>query len=213
MFVIIGRFLCTTKTMSDTTNDPEEQLFLQEMQGVKPLQAKERVELRKGDISQTSAAARRLAAQKQPEEQDGNRLQTSEVKRVGPHDVIGYKRPGIQDGVYRKLRLGKYETEARLDLHRRTIDEARRELYRFIQECMSHDIRSVLVLPGKGDRNINDPAVLKSYLVHWLEELDEVQAYHTAQPHHGGSGAFYVLLRKSERKKQAAREQFSKGRL
>ncbi|PHS65392.1 MAG: DNA endonuclease SmrA [Thalassobium sp.] len=199
--------------MSDTTNDPEEQLFLQEMQGVKPLQAKERVELRKGDISQASAAARRLAAQKQPEEQDGNRLQTSEVKRVGPHDVIGYKRPGIQDGVYRKLRLGKYETEARLDLHRRTIDEARRELYRFIQECMSHDIRSVLVLPGKGDRNINDPAVLKSYLVHWLEELDEVQAYHTAQPHHGGSGAFYVLLRKSERKKQAAREQFSKGRL
>ena len=213
MFVIIGRFLCTTKTMSDTTNDPEEQPFLQEMQGVKPLQAKERVELRKGDISQASAAARRLAAQKQPEEQDGNRLQTSEVKRVGPHDVIGYKRPGIQDGVYRKLRLGKYETEARLDLHRRTIDEARRELYRFIQECMSHDIRSVLVLPGKGDRNINDPAVLKSYLVHWLEELDEVQAYHTAQPHHGGSGAFYVLLRKSERKKQAAREQFSKGRL
>ncbi|MCT7359009.1 DNA endonuclease SmrA [Thalassolituus pacificus] len=213
MFVIIGRFLCTTKTMSDTTNDPEEQLFLQEMQGVKPLQAKERVELRKGDISQASAAARRLAAQKQPEEQDGNRLQTSEVKRVGPHDVIGYKRPGIQDGVYRKLRLGKYETEARLDLHRRTIDEARRELYRFIQECMSHDIRSVLVLPGKGDRNINDPAVLKSYLVRWLEELDEVQAYHTAQPHHGGSGAFYVLLRKSERKKQAAREQFSKGRL
>jgi len=199
--------------MSDTNNDPEEQLFLQEMQGVKPLQTKERVELRKADTSQVSAAARRQAAQQQPEEQDGNRLQTSEVKRVGPHDVIGYKRPGIQDGVFRKLRLGKYETEARLDLHRRTIDEARRELYRFIQDCMAHDIRSVLVLPGKGDRNINDPAVLKSYLVHWLEELDEVQAYHTAQPHHGGAGAFYVLLRKSERKKQAAREQFSKGRL
>lgn len=202
-----------TMTMSDTRNDPEEQLFLQEMQGVKPLQAKERVELRRDDISPDSVAARRLAAQKKPEEQDGNRLQTSEVNRVGPHDVIGYKRPGIQDGVFRKLRLGKYETEARLDLHRRTIDEARRELYRFIQDCMAHDIRSVLVLPGKGDRNINDPAVLKSYLVHWLEELDEVQAYHTAQPHHGGTGAFYVLLRKSERQKQAAREQFSKGRL
>ncbi|MCA6058817.1 DNA endonuclease SmrA [Thalassolituus sp. ST750PaO-4] len=199
--------------MSDTNNDPEEQLFLQEMQGVKPLQTKERVELRKAETSQVSAAARRQAALQQPEEQDGNRLQTSEVKRVGPHDVIGYKRPGIQDGVFRKLRLGKYETEARLDLHRRTIDEARRELYRFIQDCMAHDIRSVLVLPGKGDRNINDPAVLKSYLVHWLEELDEVQAYHTAQPYHGGAGAFYVLLRKSERKKQAAREQFSKGRL
>ena len=135
------------------------------------------------------------------------------MPRVGPHDIIGYKRPGIQDGVYRKLRLGKYEIEARLDLHRRTIEEARREVYRFVRDAMEADIRSVLIMPGKGDRNMKDPAVLKSYLVFWLEEMDDVQAYHTAQPHHGGTGAFYVLLKKSDRKKQLAREQFSKGRI
>jgi len=190
----------------------EDDLFLQEMQGVERLKTTERVDIKRdrpgGDI-----ATRRAAALQKDENRDPNHLRASEVPRVGPHDVLGYKRPGIQDGVYRKLRLGKYESEARLDLHRRTIEEARREVYRFVRDCMEADLRSVLIMPGKGDRNIKDPGVLKSYLVFWLEELEEVQAFHTAQPHHGGTGAFYVLLKKSERKKQAAREQFSKGRL
>jgi hypothetical protein len=40
-----------------------------------------------------------------------------------------------------------------------------------------------------------------------------VQAFHSAQPRHGGTGAVYVLLRKSERQKQLNRERFLKGRL
>jgi len=59
---------------------------------------------------------------------------------------------------------------------------------------------------------MEDPAVLKSHLVHWLPQLDDVQAFHTAQPKDGGAGALYVLLRKSERKKEKARIQFNKGR-
>lgn len=198
--------------MSDTDTN-EDDLFLREMQGVEPLQAREKVTLSKGDINKANAAARKQAAAQEAEQQQQNHLQTSDVTRVGPHDILGFKRPGIQDGVFRKLRLGKYEIEARLDLHRRTVEQARSELFRFIQDCMEHDIRCILILPGKGDRNIEDPGILKSYLVHWLEDLDTVQAFHTAQKHHGGSGAFYVLLRKSERKKQQARERYSKGRL
>ena len=200
-------------TMKAPQNAADEPLFLQEMQGVTPLQIQARAELRKGSLEQATLAARRLAAEQEKPPEDMGGLQISEVKRVGPHDVLGYKRPGIQDGVYRKLRLGHYDIEARLDLHRRTLEEARRELLNFVRDCLEHDIRSVLILPGKGDRNIKDPAVLKSHLAHWLPELDDVQAFHTAQPHHGGAGAFYVLLRKSDRKKQQAREQFSKGRL
>ncbi|WP_370249406.1 DNA endonuclease SmrA [Thalassolituus sp.] len=190
----------------------EDELFLQEMQGVKKLQTPERIQLRR-EQSAANTAARRTAAVSSETLKDGNHLRFSYVPRVGPHDVLGFKRPGIQDGVFRKLRLGKYEIEARLDLHRRTIEEARKEVYRFINDCISNDLRSVHIMPGKGDRNEGDPAVLKSYLVFWLEELEDVQAFHTAQTHHGGAGAFYVLLRKSERKKQQAREQFSKGRI
>lgn len=194
--------------MTDLDDD-----FRREMGDVKPLEHQPTVALRKGDINRASDHARRQAATTEEVRIDPNYLATNHVKRVGPHDVIGYKRPGIQDGVYRKLRLGKYESEARLDLHRKTIEEARQQVFGFVRDCMEHDIRSVLILPGKGDRNQADPAILKSYLTHWLEQIDNVQAYHTAQPHHGGAGAFYVLLKKSERKKQLAREQFSKGRV
>lgn len=190
----------------------KDELFMQEMADVKPLAITERTSVTPNKPD-GNIAARRAAATAQPQQEDRNTLQSGEVDRVGPHDILGYKRPGIQDGVFRKLRLGKYPCEARLDLHRRTVEEARQEVFRFVSDCLAADIRSVIVMPGKGDRNLKDPGVLKSYLVHWLTELEPVQAFHTTQPQHGGSGAFYVLLRKSERKKQLAREQFSKGRV
>lgn len=190
----------------------EDDLFLHEMQDVERIKVPEKVTLNK-TMPSGNIATRRAAATSEADAKDDNHLRSTDVPRVGPHDVIGFKRPGIQDGVFRKLRLGKYVTEARLDLHRRTIEDARREVYRFVNDCLVADIRSMLILPGKGDRNVGDPAVLKSYLVFWLEELDDVQAFHTAQPQHGGSGAFYVLLRKSDSKKQEARERFSKGRI
>lgn len=204
--------------MNDNDPDSPEDLFQQEMQDVKPIQAKEKVSLRKsnlrqGDLNKANAAVRRLAAEKETPKEDINHLRTSHIQRIGPHDVLGYKRPGIQDGVYRKLRMGKYEIEARLDLHKRNVDQASSEVFRFVRECMEHDIRCILIMPGKGDRNVEDPGILKSHLVHWLEDLPEVQAFHTAQKHHGGAGAFYVLLKKSERKKQQARERYSKGRI
>lgn len=197
-----------------TTQPPsgEQAIFLQEMQGVQPLRHKVKAPLRKGSIDKASLNARRLAAEKQPSATEAG-FSSHNVPQIGPHDPCGFKRPGIQDGVYRKLRLGRYEIEARLDLHRRNLQQAELEIKRFLKECLEHDLRTVLILPGKGDRDQLAPAILKSHLAHWLKDLEQVQAYHTAQPQHGGAGAFYVLLKKSERKKQQAREQFSKGRL
>jgi hypothetical protein len=54
---------------------------------------------------------------------------------------------------------------------------------------------------------------LKGYVQHWLQELEEVQAFHSAQPVHGGTGAVYVLLRKNLQKKRENRERFLKGRV
>ena len=46
-----------------------------------------------------------------------------------------------------------------------------------------------------------------------LKELDAVQAFHSAQPQHGGTGAVYVLLRKNAEQKRANRLQYLKGRV
>ncbi|MFY9178823.1 MAG: DNA endonuclease SmrA [Venatoribacter sp.] len=188
-------------------------LFFEQMQGVKPIKAKEKIELRKGSLDKATAAIRRKLAETEQEQKQDYGPSLIEIKRISPHDIVGFKRPGIQDGVYRKLRLGRYEAEARLDLHQMRVEQAEKEVERFLQDCLEHDIRTVLILPGKGERNIADPSILKSHLAHWLEQDDRVQAFHSAQPQHGGAGAFYVLLRKSERKKQLARETFRKGRV
>jgi DNA-nicking Smr family endonuclease len=55
--------------------------------------------------------------------------------------------------------------------------------------------------------------VLKGFVNQWLRDLDPVQAFHSARPEHGGTGAVYVLLAKSEAKKQENRERFMRGRV
>ena len=47
----------------------------------------------------------------------------------------------------------------------------------------------------------------------WLQELEPVQAFHSAQPAQGGTGAVYVLLAKSAEKKRENRERFMRGRV
>ena len=191
----------------------DDDIFLREMQGVQKLTVKEKVDLSRPHQVTETHLARQQAATSEKITVDSNHLQHFEVNRVQPHDVLGFKCHGIQEGVYRKLRQGKYTVEARLDLHRMTIDTAREMVFAFIKDCMKYDLRTVLIMPGKGDRNSEDPALLKSHLIHWLPQLDDVMAYHTAQPKDGGAGAFYILLRKSERKKAKAREHFFKGRV
>ena len=180
----------------------EQALFLQEMDGVQPLQTVQKVRLNTKAMDAQSAQLRRHAAMTDVPVLEAQ-LGRHNVQQIAPQDPYGFKANGVQEGVFRKLRLGRYEIEARLDLHRHTLAQAEIQLQRFIAECLEHDIRTVLVLPGKGDRDSATPAVLKSHLAHWLQEMMEVQAFHTAQPQHGGAGAFYVLLRKSDRKKTA----------
>lgn len=131
------------------------------------------------------------------------------IEMVAPDDVLSFQRPGIQHGVFRKLRLGQYRSDARLDLHRVTLAEAQRNVYRFIQDCLHHQIRCCQIIHGMG-RNTQPQAMLKSHVNAWLCQLPEVIAFHTAPQTDGGFGAVYVLLRKSAAAKHQNREQFQR---
>ena len=115
--------------------------------------------------------------------------------------MLEYKRPGVQDGVFKRLRQGKYAIESRLDLHRRTVAQARELVYQFAEDCLRNDIRVAVIVHGKGDRtpDPDNQATIKSYINKWLRDLDMVMAFHSAQRHHGGLGAVYVLFKKSEK--------------
>ncbi len=142
-------------------------------------------------------------------EQDPDHLSIDHAPLLKPEDIIEFKRDGVQDGVYRKLRLGKYPIQARLDLHRKTLKEARSEVTHFLKQCIEMDIRTVMIVHGRGE-NSNPPAIMKSFVANWLTQIQDVQCAHSAQRFHGGSGTTYVLLRKSGEKKAENRERHQK---
>lgn len=193
------------------SDDSDDDLFLSEMGDVEPIKVQKKVALKRDRQSALAAEARREAATRQIA-RDANHLVSDHVELLDPYYPLDFKRGGVQHGVYKKLKQGKYPAEARLDLHRMTVDTARKEVFEFIRESAKYDLRSLIIVHGKGTHSQSEGATLKSYVNRWLPDMDEVQAFCSAQPQHGGLGAVYVLLRKSERKKQENRDRITRGR-
>lgn len=111
----------------------------------------------------------------------------------------------------KRLRAGRVEIEARIDLHGMRQDEAHAALRTFLFRSQGRGLRWVLVITGKGkaedsskelDVYLGDSrlrGVLRRNVPRWLEEPDLrplVISYTAASPNHGGEGALYVHLRK-----------------
>ena len=106
---------------------------------------------------------------------------------------------------FARMKRGKLKPEARIDLHGMTLDRAHGALTGFILSSQSRGLRLVLVITGKGDReDPYDPAprrrgVLKSNVPQWLRMAplgSAVLQISEAHIRHGGSGAYYVYLRR-----------------
>lgn len=183
----------------------DEDLFAQEMSGVKPLRQTRAKLHKKVDATPGQVIRRSLAVSARS---DLDPLASANVPELKSNDLLEYRSDGVQHGVYKKLRMGQYEIDARLDLHRMTVDAARREVFQFLRECFYYELRTVIILHGKGDRNPDKVATIKSHLAVWLPQIEEVMAFHSAQKRHGGTGAVYVMLKKGANSKQNNREQF-----
>lgn len=186
-------------------------LFLQEMAGVERLSDDDKVRLEQSGVAPTEAQLARREAAQRSFELNPSQLASEAVDLVDPLDMIEFRRDGVQQGVWRCLKRGDYEVQARLDLHHSALEHAKRELYEFVRDCQQMDLRTVLIHHGKGQGS-TPPALVKSYVAKWLCQIPEVMAYHSARQAHGGVAAVYVLLRKSEHQKQLNRELHRKGR-
>jgi len=195
-----------------TASTDENDLFLQEMGDIEPIQVEKRISRKRDNPSDLISQARRKNATLEIEK-DKNHLDSDHVDLLDPYYTLEFKRPGVQNGVFRKLKQGKYPQDARLDLHRMSVENARQEVYGFIKTAMAYDVRSLIIIHGKGSHGLSEAVILKSYVHRWLPDMEEVQAYCSAQQHHGGIGAVYVLLKKSEKKKQENREKINRGRV
>lgn len=182
------------------------ELFIKEMADVEPLGTPETNAVQHIRTQPTPGQIYRRETAMRTTDLDENQLPSAFVDYVHPEAIISFRRDGIQNGVFRRLQQGSYDIDATLDLHGLTIEQARTEVFRFIRDCLHYDVRFALITHGKGRGNKDGIPLLKSFLARWLPMFEEVMGFHSAQKWHGGAGAVYLLLKKSEAAKQKTRE-------
>ncbi|MCC2614976.1 DNA endonuclease SmrA [Aestuariibacter halophilus] len=178
--------------------------FAEWMQDVKPL--KQDTHISSAAKSPSLAQQLRRAAVERETHVLVNPLSAELPAPVAPNDPIGFKKPGVQEGVYKNLRLGKYSVDHRLNVQGLSVERARDKLFFGLRQAQQNNHRTVLIKHGKQPDSEPFPGLLKSHVNQWLQSLPQVLAFHSAQPFHGGNGAVYVLLQKSAEEKQTNRE-------
>lgn len=121
-------------------------------------------------------------------------------KRTEPGRVIEPK-------LRRKVVNGRIEIDGTIDLHGMRQDEARAALGRFIYARVGRGDRTILVITGKGLKKIDETTiiergVLRSMLPIWLSEpqlAPMIAGWGVSAQGHGGEGAYYVRLRRSDK--------------
>lgn len=105
---------------------------------------------------------------------------------------------GLPQALLKDLSRGIHSPTATLDLHGLREGDAWLRLMNWLHEAADHDHRCVLVVTGKGRGYgiSGDMGLIKSQTAGWLAAHPKVQAFHSAQPHHGGQGAVYVYLKR-----------------
>lgn len=184
--------------------------FLKEMRGVVPLKQAPKVDLQPGKAADAESLETRRNAAQAAVKKDNNFLSDEFVELLGPFDPIEYKKDGIQDGVYKRLKQGRYPVDAALNLYKKPVEVCRKEVFDFIEDCYKNDIRVALITVGKGSTPTSLPYVVKSYLARWIPEFPQVIAAHSADKAHGGLTGVYIMLKKSERQKAINRDRHLK---
>ena len=101
-----------------------------------------------------------------------------------------------------KLKRGLIRPEIKLDLHGKTLKEAKKSLSHFIKSCTQNNIRCVLVITGKKKTSIGSKGLIRENLPLWLreQELFNYILFHCyATKKDGDDGARYILLRKKDK--------------
>lgn len=171
----------------------EEGVFLQAMDGVTPLAQEPRAAPWRPRIPPRPLNHPHFA-----EEEEPDRLSEQEIETG---DELSWLRPGLQLRVFHDLRRGRIAVHGELDLHGFTTHHAREELTAFLAECRRRQARCVRIIHGKGQRSEGQQPILKQRVNLWLRQREEVLAFCSATSRDGGTGAAYVLLRNSRRKR------------
>jgi DNA-nicking Smr family endonuclease len=176
--------------------DDDISLFQSQMQGVKPIRH-DRADTGKPRSDRQRLQALRQAATARQGGTVVDGLSDQFVIDVGPEDDLTWARDGVQEGQMRKLKLGQIPFEGSLDLHGMPVEKAREILWEFLAEATRLEVRCVRVTHGKAVRLDGRRPMIKSHVNTWLRQHPQVLGFTSCQARHGGTGAVYVMLRRT----------------
>lgn len=179
-------------------DEEDRALFRAAMRGVRRLRAEPRA---------TSAPPRKrprarfARAERQAVLEESLGLPSARDPVVESGDALLFRRDGLGDGVFRKLRSGQYRVEAEIDLHGLTAAAVEPVLRESLADALHHGTRVIRVIHGKGLRSGNRGPVLKLVASNYLQRVGAVLAFASAREVDGGSGAILVLLEARARRR------------
>ena len=171
-------------------------LFRAAMADVKPLKGRKR------------RARKRAPVIARPKAEASLPIQERSLASLGMTRRAGAPKPApttplsFDRDVDRALSKGKRMIEAKLDLHGMTLSAAERAVTTFIADASAQNRRVVLIVTGKGLRLEGGRVFggrIRAEFPGWLDRSENrarISGVRAAHPRHGGSGAFYVLLRR-----------------
>ncbi len=113
--------------------------------------------------------------------------------------LLSNKKSGMIQDVKRqkRIRRGQVHFTATLDLHGLTQDSAHQIWQSFFLQHKRAGHRAVLIITGKGKQG---DGILRRRFLDWLSSSEAhalIYGYASAHQKHGGSGAWYVFLRRA----------------
>lgn len=107
----------------------------------------------------------------------------------------------IDRRTFERLKKGRLPFDDSFDFHGIGFHEAHYKLVKLIEQWQDNGKRCILIITGKGSRTPKDQKTIRDAFPDWLNDSllrNKILAYTKAQPKHGGSGAFYLLLRRKK---------------
>jgi DNA-nicking Smr family endonuclease len=192
---------CLPEPPSRPPTDAEErQLFQDSVNDVIPLSGRHKV------VAARGKSPHRLQS---PENPDAEALQ--QLKRLvetGSGFVLKHTAEYVEGAgewmppeLFRRLHGGHFSIQAHVDLHGLNLAAAEAQFDHFMQRVITTGMRAILVVHGRG-RSSPGPPVLKRNLFRWLSTgrwKRWILAFTSARACDGGTGATYVLLRRTPR--------------
>lgn len=183
---------------SDGLSEDDKALFRQVTKTVKPLKPSQTITTTRQTPLKIGAKKIVLRPRLPPIQPLASPLHLSNYcsEEVTAEAVLSFCRHSIPTKRLRELRQGKIKRDAKLDLHGLRIDDAEQALVGFILQHIEQQHRCLLIVHGKGSYDGAAP-ILKNRVNHWLRQIPQVLAFHSAEPKEGGTGALYVLLKRN----------------